>query len=187
MVQFNEPVQSTSVDQVTLSTGGVNVNVIRSLSNSNQTLTLKPVALLAGLTTYNLNISGVKDLSGNTLATPVNSNFTTAAGVDLINPTVTQVEPVSGATGVATYAVVRLQFSERINPVTVTTSTFTVGRNSTGVRIEGSISVAADGRSATFTPATPLLPNTGYFVQAFNITDLAGRQLSFFSSFTTGQ
>lgn len=185
-IRFDEPVQSLNIDQVTLSAGGVNVNVSRTLSNSNQTLTLKPVTLLAGLTTYNLSISGVKDLTGNTLAASINNSFTTAAGVDLTNPTVTQVDPASGATGVATNAVVKLQFSERINPASVTDSTFFLAQSSTGLRVVGTITVAVDGRSLTFTPASPLFTNASYFMQAFSITDLAGHQVSFSSSFSTG-
>jgi large repetitive protein len=185
-IQFDEPIQSLSVDQVTLSTGGVNLNVNRILSNGNQTLTLKPLSLLAGLTTYNLSISAVKDLSDNVLAAPVNSSFTTATGVDLINPTVTQADPVNGATGVATNAIVRLQFSERINPLSVTESTFFVSQANTGIRVNGSITVAADGRSVTFTPSDPLLVNTRYFVQVSSITDLAGHPISLFIVFTTG-
>jgi hypothetical protein len=186
MIQFDEPIQSLSIDQVTLSGGGVNVNVDRILSNSNQTLTLKPVGLLAGVITYNLSISGVKDLSGNVLAAPINSSFTTAAGVDLINPTVTQVTPANNATGVATNTAVKLQFSERINPLTVTESTFFFGNATTGLRVAGSITVAADGLSVTLTPNAPLLVNTRYFVQLFNINDLAGHPASFSSTFTTG-
>src|SRR6185369_7272944 len=113
---------------------------------------------------------------------PVNSSFTTAAGVDLINPTVTQVDPAINATGVATNAVVKLQFTERINPLSVNDATFFFGNGNTGIRVNGSITVAADGLSFTFTPSAPLLLNTRYSVQMSNITDLAGHPTSFFSS-----
>jgi hypothetical protein len=82
---------------------------------------------------------------------------------------------------------VKLQLSERINPLTVSESTFFFGNAQTGLRVNGSFAVAADGLSITFTPSAPLLINTRYLVQVSNITDLAGHSVSFFSStFTTG-
>jgi hypothetical protein len=70
--------------------------------------------------------------------------------------------------------------------LTVNDSTFFFANANTGIRVNGSITVAADGLSITFTPNAPLSVNTRYSVQMFNITDLAGHATSFFSAFTTG-
>jgi hypothetical protein len=185
VVGFNEPIQSSSIDDVTLSMGGAPVNVIENFSNGNRTLTLVPVAPLEGLTTYTVGVDGVKDLSGNVLATPVTTTFTTEPGVDLFNPTVTLVDPASGAVGVPTNVKVQVRFSERINPLTVTETTFFVQPNFGAVHVPGSVTVATDGLSAAFTPGEALLPSTSHFVSLSGVADLSGQTLFFGFSFTT--
>src|SRR5207245_5162207 len=98
-ILFDEPIQPLSIDQVTLTAGGP-VNVIRTLSNANRLLTLTPLVPLASNTSYSLNIAAVKDLAGNALASTLSTTFTTGDGPDLTNPSVTQVDPANGATGV---------------------------------------------------------------------------------------
>ncbi len=67
-----------------------------------------------------------------------------------------------------------MDFSEPINPLTVTPATFYVDRTN-GVVVPGTVSVAPDGLSATFTPDAPLDPATSYRIRAFStIKDFAG-------------
>ena len=75
---------------------------------------------------------------------------------DETSPAITGVDPWFGATGVGTNAVVRIAFNERINPLTVTPVTFRV-LDSLRIPIPGSVTVAADRRSATFTPASGMV------------------------------
>ena len=53
-------------------------------------------------------------------------------------------------------------FSKPINPLSLTASQFEVVDVNTNYRISGTIAIAANAMSATFTPAEPLLPNTSY-------------------------
>jgi len=148
-------------------------------------LTVTPVLPLAALTTYTVTVQDVTDLAGNPLGAPVSTTFTTGAGADLARPTVTGVDPPNFATEVGTNATVTLQFSERMNPLSITPATFRVSANS--LVVAGNVSVAADGLSATFTPDAPLAPSSLHFVQAFSLTDMAGNTSQFFSTrFTTG-
>jgi len=103
-----------------------------------------------------------------------------------LRPQVAQVTPANGASGVSTAALPQLQFNKRINPLTVTSATFQVFPSG-GNPIPGTISVSADGLTATFAPTVPLNISTRYLVQASGgITDLSGQGLGFFqSSFTT--
>ncbi len=102
-VLFNEPVQSSSVLDVTLGLSGTPVSgVVNTLSQGNTLLTLTPPALLQGGSSYSINVAGVKDAAGNALTTPVTSAFTTAAGADLIYPTVISYNPPSGYRGAGT-------------------------------------------------------------------------------------
>jgi large repetitive protein len=195
VVQFNEPVDALTVNQVTLSSGSP-VKVISTLSNANQTLMLVPVVTLAPGTTYTVSVTGVTDLSGNAQTTPFTSTFTTGPGADLsVTPVVAEVSPANGAGTVPTNAAIQLQFSKQVDPLTVTTSDFFlyppntgISGLSSGILVAGTIQVTPDGLTATFTPSEPLLASTNYTVQATSgIADLEGHGLlSFFSSFTTG-
>jgi len=106
VVQFNEPISKVSVGQVTLNGPSGLVNTAVSMSNGQTLLILAPVLPLAGSTQYTVTISGVQDLSGNTLPTPVTTSFTTAPGADLNRASVVTVSPVSGAAGVPVNSVV---------------------------------------------------------------------------------
>jgi YD repeat-containing protein len=187
LVQFNSPVDSLTIGPVTLSNANVPVPVVPVLSNGQTTLILTPVIPLTESTQYTVNVAGVQDLSGNPLASPATATFTTGTAADLVPPAVISVSPADTAMGTPLNAVVQVQFSERIDPLTVTANTLQVNPLN-AFPISGTISVAADGKSATFTPATPLVSETNYFVNVSNgITDLAGQSLSFFSSsFTAG-
>jgi hypothetical protein len=101
---------------------------------------------------------------------------------------VTTVSPANGAPGVATNAVIQVQFSKRVDPLTVTTADFLVFPQATFIPIAGTVSVSADGLTATFTPAAPLNPSTGYFMEVTgSVLDLEGQSLQgIFTSFTTG-
>ncbi|MGH9896054.1 MAG: Ig-like domain-containing protein, partial [bacterium] len=189
MVEFSEPIQTASADQVTVSAAGMPLDVIRSLSNGNRTLVLSPLIPLEAQITHNIDVgNGVKDLSGNPLLSAVGTTFTTGSGADLIRPTRTTTDPANGAVNVPTNVVVRVGFSERINPLTVNGSTFFVQDvNVFGVHVPGTIAVASDGRSASFLPAQGLALSTRYTVTTSGITDLTGQSVTFLStSFTTG-
>ena len=183
-VQFNEPVNSESLSQVTLSAGGGQaVGTQNSLSNANQTLSLVPLVTLAANTQYTLNITGVTDLVGNPM-TPFTSSFTTGL-VDFSQPVVANVFPANNTAGVLTTAIIQLQFSKFMNALTINSSTFTVLNGSTP--IAGTIAVSPDGTIAIFTPSSALLTSTVYTVRATSsIVDLEGQALaSFQSSFAT--
>jgi YD repeat-containing protein len=187
LIQFTKPVDQLTLGQVTLSSAGGPVNTIPILSNGQQTLTLIPTVTLSSSTLYTVNVAGVQDLSGNTLPSPVTTSFTTSTKADLLQPVVTTISPLAGATGVPSNAVVQVQFNKAVDPLTVTAATFQVVPKS-GNSIPGTVLVSPDAKSATFTPASVLATETKYTVQVTNgIVDVTGQSLQFFSSsFTTG-
>ena len=115
------------------------------------------------------------------------SRFTTGTGADLTPPVVTSVSPINGAQNVPTNVVVQVTFNERMNPLTITRSTFQVIDQSTGIAIAGDVVVSSDGLTAAFIPAAALTPSAGYYVQGSGWANLAGLQTSVFTSFRTGQ
>src|SRR5262249_55583025 len=128
----------------------------------------------------------ITDLAGNTLSNSGSFTFTTGVAADTTRPTITGVNPTNGSTGIGTNAEMQIQFSERVNPLTVSDSTFQVQQLNTGILVAGTVVVAADRRSATFTPVGGLANSTQYRIQAFSITDPAGQDIGFFqSTFTT--
>jgi hypothetical protein len=153
-----------------------------------RTATFTPGAALVVGNTYTATITtAATDLVGNALAgnqapLPAASNYIwtfTASAVDLIAPTVTLTAPADLATLVALNSTVNATFSEDMNPLTISTATFTL--QETGpplVPILGTVTYVPLTRIATFTPAAPLLASTNYTATVTNgATDLAGNAL----------
>jgi hypothetical protein len=199
VLYFNEPVNPASLSQVTLSAGGSTVATTQTLSNGNQTLSLTPAIPLLPSASYTITAIGVKDTSGNQLAGTFTSAFTTGLTIDLIGPTITGFNPINGSTGVGLNVPLMVMFSKAINPLSLTASQFGLFDDNTGYKISGTIVIAANAMSATFTPSEPLLPNTYYvFEVATNpyyccvssgYTDVAGNagsgSYTFFTTSTT--
>jgi len=89
--------------------------------------------------------------------------FATAA------PTVTITSPVNGATGFAVNALITALFSEAMNPLTITTSTFTLNNGVSGI-----VTYDAQTYATTFTPSANLAYNTTYTATVTNSVTAAG-------------
>ena len=186
VIQFNEAVDAATLAQVQLKNGSNVVNVTKSLSSANQVLSLVPALPLTTNTTYTVSIAGVQDLTGNPLGPPVTSNFTTSTQADLIAPHVVSATPGNSASGISPTTGVQVQFSEPIDPITLTNGTFQVYPQTTNIPVAGSITLSADRQTATFTPNGPLGLLTNYTVLATNgITDLAGQTLTYYQTYFT--
>lgn len=113
-----------------------------------------------------------------TLALPVALALAACSGgggtpPDTTGPTVTSRSPSSGATVAATLAAVTATFSEPVDALTVTGSTFTVAG------VAGTVSYDAGTRTATFTPASPLAANTTYTATVTTgVKDAAGNAMA---------
>jgi Ice-binding-like/Bacterial Ig-like domain len=80
---------------------------------------------------------------------------------DTTPPQVTATTPVQGATGVTLNAVITATFSKAMNPTTISATTFTVTKIG-GAAVTGTVTYAASGSIATFTPTTALAPGTQF-------------------------
>ncbi len=197
-VLFSEPIQPTSIGQITLKTGSTAVAFTSSFSSANQLLTLTPAQPLVASSGYTISITGVKDTAGNQMTTTVTDTFTTGPAFDLNPPSVLLSDPAPSALGVGTNAVPRVQFSKRLNPLSVvTSSTETYNQGSvellnvaTGAFVPVTVSMSSDRLTATLTPTSPLLSNTQYELyigQTLNYYDVAGNSgTAYTSTFTTG-
>jgi len=187
VISFDEPIQGLSIDQVILSVGGIATEVVPVWSNGNRLLELISPLPLAASTTYTIAINaGLKDTAGNTLGTTVTSQFTTGQTVDLQRPNITAFTPFQGETNVPTNTLLQVEVDERINPLMVTESNFTLRDNTTGQLVAGTRSVSAEGKALTFTPDAPLDTNRSYWLSAdTNIKDLANNVLNGGTAFFT--
>jgi len=121
----------------------------------------------------------VKD--GNVLLTGV---VGTDLQADCTAPTVNFTVPVNAATDVPVNQAVAATFSEPMNPVTITRTTFTLKKGKAAV----SGALTYSGTTAIFTPASPLTSSTVYTATiTTRAHDLAGNGLAtnFVWSFTT--
>lgn len=101
------------------------------------------------------------------------------------NPKVTSTTPGNNVTGVARNSEIAFTFSEKMNPATINTSTFTLFKGAT--KVDGT--VAYSGTTAVFTPSASLTAATLYTATiTTGAKDLQGNSLASNSvwSFTTG-
>ena len=176
-VRFDEPVQGTQLGGVSLSANGTAVPVAVSLSDANRLLTLTPRVLLDAATLHTLTVNGVRDLAGNALPDTTGS-FTTGTSFDLTRPTLVSTSIPNNALDVPVDVSVQVSFSEPMNVLTLTPATVYIDNATTGVAVAGTVTVAADGMSATFTPSAPLAALTRYRVRTFSMQDLVGNVFS---------
>ena len=187
-VLFNEPIRPESVPQVTLLQGGTPVSVTPSISQGDLLVSLTPNALLLPNTVYTISVSGVQDLAGHTQSGTFTSTFTTGPTIDLVNGTVTTIDPPYNQTGVGTNALIRVHFSKRINPISLQFDAASIRSYDTGRYLPISLtSISTDRLSATYTPGAPLLPYTPYYFTLSTLFDVAGNYISGNSTyFVTG-
>jgi hypothetical protein len=187
---------SEAMDPATILAANVTVTapgpvpVLGTVAYVGNTMTFTPTSLLAPNTLYTVTIGvGAKDLAGNPLASPFVWTFRTGATSDTTAPTVLSTDPAKSSpivTGVARNKKIAATFSEAMDPLTLTTATFTlVGPGSTPVT--GAVTFV--GTTATFSPLSNLAALTTYTATlTTGAKDLAGNPLAsnFVWTFTTG-
>ncbi len=187
VIRFTEPLLDASVQQgrvvlIDLVTQTEVAGEI-SLSNDQLSITLTPDERLQSLTEYRVSVSGVRDRAGNLMTETASASFTTSQFVDRQSPQILSLTPNDFDTdadeGFAVNLPVRVQFSERMSPATLTNSNFTVFDQSISRIVEGMIQVDADGSTAAFVPNENWAVGRTYRVSLNNrVTDIAGNRLS---------
>jgi hypothetical protein len=184
---FSEAMNPLTVFTVTFTLKQGDTQVSGTVKYSRVSAVFDPASNLAPSTPYNVTITtGVKDLAGNALAVDFVWNFTTGEAPDTDPPVVTGTINADGATNVPVNTKVGATFSEAMDPLTVTKSTFTLKQGSTLV----SGIIAYSNVSAVFVPANNLKYNTVYAASiTTGVKDLAGNALArnYTWSWTTGK
>src|SRR5207253_2735902 len=133
-VTFSEPMDPRTIDKKTFTLRQGRRHVNGKVNYVGVTATFEPVRDLDPNTAYTATITtGARDLAGNALATDFVWTFTTGATADTTRPTVSATVPANGATGVAFSETIAATFSEAMDPLTITTPTFTLKQGTTPV------------------------------------------------------
>ena len=183
---FSEVMDPATITTTTFTLQQGATAVSGAVTYAGVTAVFTPASNLAANTLFTATITtGVKDLAGNALAVNKVWTFTTGAAPDTTAPTVSSTIPVNAATGVAVNSAMAATFSEAMDPLTITTATFTLTQGVTPV--SGAVTYA--GVTATFTPTAGLAYSTVYTATiTTGAKDLAGNALAsdYVWSFTTG-
>ena len=135
-------------------------------------------------------IPGFTDLSGNGIP-DTSTTFTTTDGPDLVAGVVTSVSVESNAQNVALNPILAREFSEPLDPVSVTESGVYLYDTSTGERVDTTLSLSSDGMRLTMVPVAALASGRQYYWYWNALQDLSGNSISYsyysyYNYFTTG-
>ena len=184
---FNEEMDPATITSATFLLYQGATAVPGTVDYTGLTAVFTPDSNLTASTTYTATITtGAKNLADEALASDYEWAFTTGTTSDATAPTATIIVPSNTETGVSINTAIAATFSEVMNPLTITTTTFTVtGPGVTPV----SGMVTYSGQTAVFTPASNLAATTIYTATiTIGAEDLAGNALAVDKvwTFTTG-
>ncbi len=192
---FSKAMNAATINGATFTLTGPGTTAVAGqvvYSTIGNTATFTPAANLAASTLYTATITtGAQDLSGNALAVNYVWTFTTGTAASTTKPIIVSTIPVNGATAVPLNQSISASFSEAMNPLTITSSTFTlVGPGA--VAVPATVSYNTVTFIATLTPTAFLAANTSYTATVTTgAQDLSGNSLGSTGSanpwtFTTG-
>jgi len=191
-VTFSEAMDPTTITAANILVTGPGTTPIAGVvtyAAASNIATFTPNASLPASTLITVTATtGVKDLAGDAMASNFTCGFTTALAPDTTAPTVISTNPSCGATGVAVNTTVAAIFSEAMDPLTITTSTFTLTGPGT-TPVPGTVAYSGTGNVATFTPTSNLANGTTFTLTVTTgAKDLAGNPLAsdFTCTFSTG-
>ncbi|WIG97643.1 ice-binding family protein [Myxococcus sp. SDU36] len=184
---FDLAMEALSGTTFTLKQGATDVAGAVATSADGKTATFSPSSSLAASSVYTATITaGARSAEGANLAAARSWSFTTGVAADTTPPQVSATTPPAESAGVAINRTVSVTFNEAMDPLSLTSATFTVRQGST--LVPGSV-VYGPGTSATFSPESTLATSALLTASvSTDVKDLNGNRLAsaFTWSFTTG-
>ena len=170
-IVFSEPISAGTISQSNVRLTGSTSTVLGTLqvTDGDTTAVFTPLSPLSQQTRYTLSIQGVTDRVGKALQGTFTANFTT---VDLTPPSVLEATPAANGNGVALASVIRIKYSEPVDPARFGGLPIVLTRGPTTVA--GRTDFILGNTTVVFTPTIPLDENTLYQVQVGAAVDLAG-------------
>ncbi len=194
VVEFNEPIDPVTVNGSTVFLrdldlpGGPVIAGSLELDSTGTVVRIVPDAELepGGNRQRITANTGVRDLAGNALQFTSITDFFTADDPDVDAPTVEDIDPAAGETGVPTNAVVTILMSEPINPISTAGGNVSLKAGETEIPV--SIGFGDGNRRIILSPLSFLAPGTGHSVRLEGVEDRSGNALAapVTRSFTTG-
>ena len=206
-VVFDRPLDPTSLAQVTLTAGGTTVPSTVSLAWGNAAVRITPSALLAANASYTATVAGVKDLSGNVIASPyaftfstggtTGSNSTQLLSTNVLVNGVSTALNYNGLTNVDVGTTIQIIFSQAVDPASFTYGSgiqlynTSIGDSNEQVVPFSLTAVSSDQTTFTLTPNTELAPSSQFQLRvgySGAIYDTLGNTINYgtYYSFTTG-
>lgn len=105
----------------------------------------------------------------------------TGTAGDTAHATVSTISPANSQTNVPLNTLIVAQMSDDIDPTTVSNSSITV-TPSGGSTIAGTVALASDGATLTFTPTAPITASKVYNVSVGGFNDTEGNSVTAFNS-----
>ncbi len=167
----NKDIDISTVSQTTFEVKDDSNTVINgtyTYNSGNKTVTFTPATIIRDNRQYTVTLtSGIKDTSGNALQNTYSWSFTAAVEP----PSVASTVPAADADNVAINSVIRVTFSESMDPNSFDNSSILVN----GGLVAGSVSYDADSKTATFTPSDLLEESATFQVTVSqNVLDAQG-------------
>ncbi len=173
-------------------------SLTRSMDSTNKIVILTPGSSLTSSGHYRVEVTGgATSAKGIPLGNPMQTGFPTntlyksdfdaGTAADTTAPTINGTIPASSATGVSTVKPIVVNFSEAMNPSTITDSSVLVKLGSTAVT--GNLSYDSNSWTATFVPTYALTATSTYTINVTtDVQDLSGNALTtaLLQTFTTG-
>src|SRR5262249_33837317 len=160
---------SVTATNVALTANGAPVDVSSiALSDGDRRIRVTSKAALAPSTVHTLTLNGLRDVTGNGLAGPIVSSFTTGDTADLSRPTIVSFSPFfnagpspcAGGAPVPRTMQLKVKWNEALDPITVSTSTTNFRNQSTGQFLPYAIALDSTNTLLTITPSVLLPPDT---------------------------
>ena len=156
---FDEPVDAATVTDASFRLTDTRTNNpvsgTISVDSTGTSATICPDSGLVFNTSIRVNATtAIQDLAGNTLGN-FSTTYRTALDPSTSRPTVVEIRPSSGTTGIPTNAQVLARFSEALDPATVSDTSFQVTINSTGAVHAGTLTLEAGGTVVRYAPDSP--------------------------------
>ena len=181
---FSMPMDPLTITSTTFTLKQGLLSVVGIVTYTGTTASFKPSSALMANTIYTgIITTGAKNVAGTPMANDYVWTFTT--GGTLTAPTVITTDPANKATGVVLNKIVTATFSMPMDPLTLTTTTFTLKQGLTSVA--GTVSYF--GTTAFFNPSSALIANTIYTCTiTTGAKNVAGTPLAndYVWTFTTG-
>ena len=168
LIRFREPLRADALTTGTVTlvrvepSGDIPVSGTISLSNDRHYITFNPAQDLVPFSDHLLTVSGFKGEVGNSMAAPLKSTFSTGFNQQRLMPEVLRFSIPNGQSNVPVDSALVVDFSQSINPETLTPATFQVSL--LGSPVAGTIQMEPDGKRVSFVPATAWVPGSSYTV-----------------------